>query len=414
LVSLTDLPAVSEKRIAVRLTPDALRQVRAGHPWIYDGSIDSIGGDADSRSSGDLAVVFDEKRKFAAIGLYDPDSPIVVKVLHRGRPRQIDTEFWQEAVTKAMDVRRPLVASTRTTAYRCINGENDGFPGLVLDRYADTLVLKLYSRAWLPHLRDVIAAVVEQLEPTTIVVRFGRAAADGPTFGLEEGSVIYGPAPDGPVEFLENGLRFECDVIEGQKTGHFLDQRDNRALVQDLAEGARVLDVFSCTGGFSIHAASGGASFVLSVDQSPQAIEGVDRNFELNADDEAVAACRRKTEVGDAFVIMEELAAQGERFDIVVIDPPSFAQRQDSIGGALRAYTRLTNLGLDLLGAGGLLVQASCSSRVTADAFYDGVFSVARSRPVRLREIARTEHAIDHPVTFPQGAYLKALFAEVG
>lgn len=411
---LTELPEVSEKRLAVRLTRDALRQVRAGHPWIYDGSIDSLSGTADSRSSGDLAVVFDEKRKFAAIGLYDPDSPIVVKVLHRGRPRQIDGEFWRDAVAHAMSIRQSLIDSPDTTAYRCINGENDGFPGLVLDRYADTLVFKLYSRAWLPHLSDVVDAVVDQLDPTTIVVRFGRAALDGPTFGLTEGGVIYGPAPDGPVEFLENGLTFECDVIEGQKTGHFLDQRDNRSLIQGVAQDARVLDVFSCTGGFSLHAAAGGAAFVLSIDQSPQAIEALDRNFELNAADDNVAACRRRTEVGDAFVVMEELAAEGERFDIVLIDPPSFAQRQDSIGAAMRAYMRLTNLGLDLVAPGGLLMQASCSSRVTADAFFDNVYAVGRARPIRMREVARTGHAIDHPVTFPQGAYLKALFAEVG
>lgn len=410
---LSQLPEVSEKRLAVRLTPDALRQVRAGHPWIYDGSIESISGGSDGGRSGDLAVVFDDKRKFAAIGLYDPDSPIMVKVLHRGRPRQIDSEFWRDAVAKAIAL-RSSIDNSETTAFRCINGENDGFPGLVLDRYADTLVLKLYSRAWLPHLRDVVTAVVELLSPETIILRFGRAALDGPTFGLDEGSVIHGPAPDGPVEFLENGLRFEADLIEGQKTGHFLDQRDNRALVQGMASGARVLDVFSCTGGFSVHAAAGGATFVLSVDQSPQAIAGVDRNFALNAADERIAACRRRTEVGDAFVVMEELAAQGERFDIVVIDPPSFAQRQESIDGALRAYMRLTNLGLDLVTPGGLLVQASCSSRVTADAFYDGIFAIARARPVRLREVARTGHAIDHPITFPQGAYLKALFAEVG
>jgi len=181
-----------------------------------------------------------------------------------------------------------------------------------------------------------------------------------------------------------------------------------------MADGARVLDVFSCTGGFSVHAAAGGAAFVLSVDQSPQAIEGADRNFALNTGNETIDACERSTEVGDAFVVMEELAAQGERFDIVVIDPPSFAQRQESINGALRAYMRLTNLGLDLVAPEGLLVQASCSSRVTADSFYDGIYSVARAREVRMREVARTGHAIDHPITFPQGAYLKALFAEVG
>jgi 23S rRNA (cytosine1962-C5)-methyltransferase len=219
--------------------------------------------------------------------------------------------------------------------------------------------------------------------------------------------------PDGPVEFSEAGLRFAADVRAGQKTGHFLDQRGNRIRVGAMADGANVLDVFCSTGGFGVHAAAGGARRVHGVDSSRPTLAAAARNMALNEQLSAVAACRYTAEAADAFEAMARLAAGGDRFDLVVVDPPSFAARQDRVAGALRAYGRLTSLACALVRRGGVLVQASCSSRVVAADFYATVQAAAASSGCGLEEIARTGHQPDHPVGFAEGAYLKAGFWRV-
>ena len=396
--------------MAIRLTKDALRHVRAGHPWVYDESIESV---SHAGSAGDLAVVFDDKRRFNAIGLFDPASPIRIKVLHRGSPATIDSAWWTRTIERALELRSPLIDDRDTTGYRIINGENDGFPGLVADRYADTVVVKVYSEAWLPHLRDILTSLVAATDPAVVVVRTARSL-DIP--GLSDGSVVFdttGTASEPPddVWFDEHGLHVLAHPRNGQKTGFFLDQRDNRQRVRDRSLGRSMLDVFSCTGGFSVAAAVGGATDVVSVDMSPSAIATTERV--MNANPGPSGPTPWEGIVGDAFDVMRRLRSEGRRFGVVVVDPPSFAQRQANIAGGLRAYGNLTELALDLVEPGGTLVQASCSSRITADAFFAKVTEVAAGSRRNLVEIERTGHGLDHPVTFPEGAYLKALFARI-
>jgi 23S rRNA (cytosine1962-C5)-methyltransferase len=212
------------------------------------------------------------------------------------------------------------------------------------------------------------------------------------------------------VLFTEGGLRFEADVRKGQKTGHFLDQRHNRMRLGRLVAGRDVLDVFASTGGFSVHAAAGRARSVHSVDISAPTLAAAERNMALNADRAEVQGCEHTTEVGDAFEVMIALARAGKTYDVVVIDPPSFAQKQSSIDVAVRAYTRLTHIGLRLVRPGGVFVQASCSSRVTSDLFFATLLDAADAAGRELRQMVRTGHDIDHPVTYPEGAYLKAGF----
>ena len=198
-----------------------------------------------------------------------------------------------------------------------------------------------------------------------------------------------------------------ADPVGGQKTGYFLDQRANRLRVGADAADARVLDVFCCHGGFSVHAALGGARHVHSVDLSPHATEAARRHVAANAPiDHAIST-------GDAFEVMADLAARGERYDVVVVDPPSFASRRDAVPGALRAYSRLTHLALDVVEPGGLLVQASCSSRIDRERFDATVEAAVDRAGRRLDVVARTDHDIDHPIGFPEGAYLKAIFARI-
>ncbi|CAB5064372.1 MAG: methyltransferase [Actinobacteria bacterium] len=403
-------------RLAVRVTKDAARQIRGGHPWVFNNSITSLkpGGKA-----GDLAVIFDERREFMAIGLYDPDSAISIKILHHGKPVQIDSSFWTQRLTAAQELRLGAFDPTHTTGYRCVHGENDSLPGLVLDRYADTYVLKLYSAAWFPHLEQILSSIAEVFDPTAVVLRLARGLQNpGQQFlfrgaALRDGVALFGELPEQAVAFIENDLRFEADVIHGQKTGFFLDQRDNRARVRSLAQGSRVLDVYCCTGGFSVNAAAGAAALVHSVDISAAAIDSAKRNMARNAGRAAVRACTHQVSVGDAMTVMSQMIEAGRLFDMVIVDPPSFASKQDQIDGALRAYGKLTELAVRLLNSGGMLVQASCSARVTSEQFMEAVGDAAYRSGVQLDGISHTTHAIDHPDTFPQGAYLKAIFARV-
>lgn len=395
-------------RLAVRVTPDAARHVRGGHPWVFDGSVVSVKPDG---SAGDLAVIFDDRRKFMAIGLYDPASPIRIKVLHHGRPTPVDDGFWLERLRAALERRRVLVDDPATTAWRWVHGENDALPGLVLDRYADTTVVKLYSAAWFPHLDAVVAAAQQVLAAERVVLRLARNVA--PDGDRADATALVGELPTHPLRFVERGLAFDADVVHGQKTGHFLDQRDNRVRVRSRAAGARVLDVYSCTGGFSVNAAAGGAELVHSVDISAAAIATARRNMDHNRGLPAVRACHHHDTVGDAMTVMADMSDHGRRFDLVVVDPPSFASRQDQVPGALRAYGRLTELALRLLEPGGTLVQASCSARVSEADFFATVDAAAERHGVVLTDVVHTAHALDHPIGFPEGGYLKALFATV-
>ena len=408
-INLAQIPAPNEKRMALHVSPAAERAIRQGHPWVYESGIMK---QKENGRSGDIAVLFSRKNKFLAVGLYDPHGPIRVRVLHQGSSATIDRAWWQRQLVKAAQIREPLLAA-QTDGYRLVHGENDGFPGLVIDRYASTYVLKLYTTAWVPHLSDILAGLVDVGEPERIVLRLNRSVTNYPDelFGLENGRVLFGPPLQGLVRFQENGLWFAADLVAGQKTGFFLDQRDNRARVETVAAGKSVLNVFAYTGGFSLYAARGGATAVASLDISEPALQAATYNFTLNMRNPAVAAASHELILGDAFAEMMDLQQNGRFFDIVIIDPPAFAKKQAEVDRAIGAYRRLVRLGLALLRPGGIVVMASCSSRVTAEAFFKMVVETAQREKRPLSNIETTRHALDHPITFPEGAYLKCLFA---
>jgi 23S rRNA (cytosine1962-C5)-methyltransferase len=415
---LSRLPRASERRLAVRVTPDALRRIRSRHPWVYDRSIESV--NHDDGAPGDLGIVFDRNRKFAAIGLWDPNSPIRLRMIHVGQPVTVDAAWFGRRIAESVARRQVLfdrhVGSGRARhgpGYRAVNGENDGLPALVVDCYDHVAVIKLYSEIWFPHLSAVVDGVIAATGCDTVVLRLARQLESVETFGLDDGDVVHGPIPDGPVLFSENDLTFEADVQRGQKTGHFLDQRHNRIAVGKLAGGKRVLDVFASTGGFTVHAAAGGATSVHAVDASEPTLEVARRNLAHNADVPTVAACTVTTQVADAFDAMGGLARSGRRFDLVVVDPPSFAQRAATVGRAKAAYAKLTKLAIGLIEDGGVLVQASCSSRVSPAEFFDTVTEAAADHGATFSELRRTGHDIDHPVTYDEGEYLKAGFWRV-
>ena len=399
----------------MRVTKDALRHVRAGHPWIFDDSVVSVGlgKDAEPAVAGDLAVIFNDDRRFVAIGLFDPSSPIRIRVLHVGKPTTVDQTFWTGSIQSALDHRSELLEDGEHTGYRWVNGENDGLGGLIVDRYGDVTVIKLYTSAWLPHLSGIIDALNAVQPSEAIVLRLARnvtrSLSGRSAFAhISDGSVLAGVLPE-VVTYRENGFDFVADVISGQKTGTFLDQRSNRAKVGAISDGRSVLDVFCCTGGFTVAAAAGGATSVHSVDQSPQAITAVNENLERNglADVPATSA------TGDAFDEMHRLIKDGRQFGVVVVDPPSFAPRQRDVPAALSAYRRLTKLAVDLVEPGGTLVQASCTARVGLDEFVDQVENEIDRAGRKIRALEVTEHDSDHPIGFAEGAYLKAVFVQL-
>lgn len=394
-------------RLRLRLTAAAESIVRGGHPWVF---ADSVKEQNRPGVAGELAVIFDRNDKFLAVGFFDPESPIRVRVLHVGKPLTIDAAFWHARLDAAVS-RRSGLFDERTTGYRIINGESDGWPGLVLDRYDTTLVLKIYTAAWLERLEEITNLIQTRLNPERIVLRTSRnlerrapPRPDGELLFPKRADSVIGA----PVVFLENGIRFEADVWRGQKTGFFLDQRENRRVVESLAPGRTVLNAFSFSGGFSLYAARGGAKSVTDLDISSHALESAKRNFRLNESDPNVVRCRHESIQTDAFEWLDGNA--GQQFDLVVLDPPSLAKREAERAGAIRAYAKLANAGLQHLRPGGVLLACSCSAHVSAEEFFGAVRQGARGSGRSFTELQTMRHAPDHHATFPEAEYLKGIY----
>jgi 23S rRNA (cytosine1962-C5)-methyltransferase len=444
---------MTQKTLRLRITAAAETIVRSGHPWLFADSIHKLNR---AGQVGELAVIFDRKDKFLAVGLFDPDSPIRVRILHAGKPATIDAAWWQARLEQALARRRGLFSNAlenlpaecarsgrsnvvipdahenhaanfskvatpedgrtppQTTGYRLIHGESDGWPGLVLDRYDMTLVLKIYTAAWLPRLDEILALFKEKIPCKRIVLRLSRniqAVAERRAPPRRDGQIVFSQLAEtglgAPIIFLENGLRFEADVLRGQKTGFFLDQRENRREVETLARGRRVLNAFSFSGGFSVYAARGGAKSVTDLDISAHALESAKRNFALNKNFPGVAACRHETVQADAF---EWLAAGADKFDLIVLDPPSLAKRAAEREGAIRAYERLNSLGIQKLAHDGILVAGSCSAHVLAADFFDAVRHAAQKSGRKFTELKTVQHPPDHPAGFKEAEYLKVIY----
>ncbi len=410
--------------------------MRGGHPWVFADSVRELNR---AGTVGELAVIYDRNDQFLAVGFFDPDSPIRVRVLHAGKPLTIDAAFWRARLDATVR-RRDGLFDERTTGYRLINGESDGWPGLVLDRYDKTLVLKIYTPAWLARLEEITNLIRERLQPERIVLRLSRniqrAAASpglpphpGPlplgggegelssvaTRSWREGYVAFQKRADpeigAPIVFLESGLRFEADVVRGQKTGFFLDQRENRRFIETFAAGRTVLNAFSFSGGFSLYAARGGAKAVTDIDISRHALDSAQRNFDLNQATKAIARCPHESIQADAF---EWLASNAERkFDLIVLDPPSLAKREAERAGAIQAYGKLAASGLKHLRPDGILVGCSCSAHVTAEEFFGAVRESAANAGRKFTELQTTRHAPDHQATFAEAEYLKGIYLKV-
>ncbi|HKQ39742.1 MAG TPA: class I SAM-dependent methyltransferase, partial [Verrucomicrobiae bacterium] len=374
-------------KLRLRISPAAEKQVRAGHPWVYEASIREQNRDGEM---GELAVVYDRNNRFLAIGLYDPQSPLRIRIVHRGKPEVIDESWWRHQVQRALHARKGLF-DEQTNGYRCIHGENDGFPGLVLDRYAHVAVLKLYTAAWFPRIDQILEAINELIHPESIVLRLSRNLTSN---NLKNGETLSGTPINHPITFLETGLRFDADVIRGQKTGFFLDQRENRRQIEILAAGREVLNAFSFSGGFSVYAARGRAKKVTDLDISEHALASAERNLRLNN-----VKIPHESIQADAFTWIEKT---DRKFDLIVLDPPSLAKREQERATAIRAYTKLAAAAIERLRPRGILLACSCSAHVSAAEFFGSVKKAALASTRRHRVLRTAGHPPDHPATFPE------------
>lgn len=385
----------------VRLARGRERMLAPGALWLYAGVIDSVEGEP---APGDLVDVCASSGRFVGRGLFNPHSKIRVRLL-TGRAEPINEAFWAARIAAAAALRKRLVADT--TAYRLVHGESDLLPGLIVDRYGDTLVMQTLSFG-MDRRQELLADLLVNDTGATAV--YLRNDAHARTLeGLPEGQgFLRGNGPT-LIDILEGPARFTVDVEHGQKTGWFCDQRENRLAVASLAEGASVLEAFCHTGAFGIHAALHGASSVLGLDVSDEAVARARAHAERNG---VAARCEHRTV--DAFNELPRLERRGERFDLVILDPPSFARTKQSVPQALAGYKQINLRALKLVKPRGFLATCSCSHHVGEDSFWQMVQEAARDAKRTLRLIERRSQARDHPVlaAMPETRYLKCVIVQ--
>lgn len=388
----------------IMLLPGAQRRAESGHPWIYSNEI-AIDAAAKALPPGTLVTVRRADARPFGVALFNPHALIAARLLDRDANRPITTRFFSRRIERALRIRERLYP---TPCYRLVHAEADGLPGLVVDRFGDrfgaVLVVQTNAAGMELLLPLVIEALGALLAPAAIVLR-----NDSPARSLE-GLPLYSRVAqgviDGPVMLEENGVRFQADLIGGQKTGWFYDQRDNRDFVAALAGGARMLDLYCHSGGFGVTAAVRGAESVLGIDRSEAALTLAAESARLNA---VAGHCAFRR--GDVFAEAASLAGSGERFDIVVADPPPFARSKRDVPAALRGYRKLARLAAQLTAPGGFLFIASCSHNVGAAEFADSVRRGLADAGRGARILRESGAGPDHPVhpALPETGYLKAL-----
>ena len=396
------LNASSERPIGLVLARDLVRSLRRGHPWVFADALKN----SPPGQPGDHAVLRDKRGKVVARGYYDPTSPLRFRSCTVERGEVLDEPWIINKLEDALSLREALIDVTMTTGYRLLNGEGDALPGLVCDVYGHVAVIKCDGPAaeGFYNAKGIGQWLAERLELSCVYGRQRRR-------GDPSGEILVGTLPDAPVPFLEHGLSFLSDVVHGQKTGFFLDQRDNRERVRLLASDRDVLNVFGYTGGFSVYAAAGGAKAVTTVDIAQSAIDATTKHFHLNGLD----GCPHEAVACDAFEFLDRAALDDRRWDLVILDPPSFAPNRKSAKNAGGAYERLVAAGARVTAPGGILIAASCSSHVSVEAFAQHVENGIGSARRRAIVIGIHQQPGDHPTPLPcrEFRYLKLIYMRV-
>lgn len=383
------------------------KAIRQQHPWIFSGAIEKISG---KPQNGEVVEVADFQDNFLAYGFYNAQSRVAVRVLSWDSNQKIDANWWRMRIQQAVNARRDLLESKETNTCRLIFSEADFLPGLIVDRYADFLSVQILSSGmeqfksvWLDELQKL-------LKPKGI---FDRSDANARSHeGMEASSgVLWGEAPPDFIQVMENGIQYEVNIAEGQKSGFYCDQRDNRKKVAAHVKGKKVLDCFCYSGGFTLNALAAGAASVTSVDSSALAIETLQRNLKLNT----LKKPKQQSIQSDVNKQLREFKESGEKFDVIVLDPPKYAPSRSALDKAARAYKDLNRLAMLLLNQGGLLATYSCSGAVDIDTFKQILAWAALDAGKEVQFIDQFAQPEDHPVraSFPEGEYLKGLLCRV-
>lgn len=377
------------------------------HPWVFAGAIATVEGDA---SPGDEMVVRSSEGQFIGRGLFNPNSNIRVRLYSWDESTELDTDFWSARIADAIAMRDALPGRSTDSARRLIFSEADGLSGLAVDQYGDWLLVQLTSLALASRRELLFDLLQQQIAPKGIVLRTEKGIREQEGLELRDG-LVRGDSPPSQLEIREHGLSFQVDVSTGQKTGCYLDQRENRAAVARYVAGQRVLDLFCYGGGFGVTAAKlGEAESVQCVDSSEPALRLAAANAEANGVSDRIECVR-----ADAFKFLAEARSRGDHFDAVILDPPKMARRQAGIAKAMRGYHSLNELAVSVIRPGGLLVSCSCSGHVSVEAFEHMLGGVATAAGRRVRILESRGQAPDHPVSpnCPENRYLKCVICRV-
>ncbi len=382
----------------IHLKPKEQRRLLKGHLWVFSNELQNVPGDI---AAGETVQLLTHDKQLVGTGFYNPHSLISFRLLSRSGELP-DRNFFKRKLTEALRLREKIYRLDDTNAWRLVHGESDGLPGLVVDRFNRVVVLQAFSAGMDRHLPLICEVIDELLQPEAIVLRNESVLRELEGLPLYK-DIVKGERSATLQTIHDAGISYEVDLMEGQKTGFFLDQRENRRIIRSFSAGAEVLDVFTNDGGFALNALYGGASSAVMVDVSEETLKRAERNALLNGFENfsLVAA--------DAFSMMGKMVEEKERFDIVVLDPPSFTKSRKNLPTALKAYKRLNKLGLQLVKPGGFLATASCSHHVSEEDFLTTVHQAALSAGKQLRMIYKNAQPPDHPVllSMPETGYLK-------
>jgi 23S rRNA (cytosine1962-C5)-methyltransferase len=396
--------------LEIRLKPGREKSVLRRHPWIFASAI-SAETDSDVQDMpGTTVKVVDSKGDFLGWGALSPRSNIRLRLWSWDESDRITADFFKRRLTSAIDHRKSLHHSGQLNAYRLVHGESDGLPGLIVDQYDSTLVVQFLTCGADYWRESIVNQLVEITDCQQIYERSDVEIRQLEGLERRKGCLI-GDCAQNPVEIEENGIRYKVDFVDGQKTGFFLDQRDNRSIVQELSGGKSVLDCFAYTGGFTISALKGGAKDSTVVEESSTALQMLKENLVLNR----IAPEKVEYLQADVFKMLRKFRDSSRTFDLIVLDPPKFAPTAAHAQKAARGYKDINLLALKLLNPGGQLVTFSCSGGVSAELFQQIIAGAALDAGVEGKIIGRMGPGIDHPVAlnFPEGAYLKGLIVQV-
>lgn len=395
---------MGDQKACVLLQPGREKPVCQHHPWVFSGAVARVEG---KTAEGTVVNVCDATGRFLARGVFNPHSQITVRLLTWDETESIGASFWQRRLWRAIQGRALLAAEERTTAYRLVHAESDGLPGLVVDRYDAWLVVQFSAWAAEVGREHIIATLKDVPGIKGIMERADPTARRREHLPVREG-VLWGEEPPKRLLIREGGHHFFVDVRGGQKTGFYLDQRENRRRVAAYAAGRDAVNAFGYTGAFAVYLLAAGASQVVSIDTSHEALALTEENLRLNGFDPD----RQGEQVqGDVFAILRDWREEGRRFSLIVLDPPKFASTQAQVAGATRGYKDINLLALQLLRPGGILATFSCSGLVSADLFQKIVFGAAMDAGREVQVLERLSQGADHPIllSFPEGEYLKGM-----